>query len=526
MLYCVLEIEKGPIRPPLLVHQSLHTDNVLVAYECTHYLKRKKGKSGACAIKLDMAKAYDRVEWEYLRSIMLKLGFRESFVNLILRCVNSVCFSVKLNGHLSEVFKPSRGIRQGDPTSPYLFLLCSEGLSCLLKTVGPMHLSRGVRVGVHAPWISHLLFADDCLVFAEASLRGASKLQEILNTYGRGSGQLVNRDKSSVFFSRNCTDGMKNEVRETLAIENEALAEKYLGLPTTLGRAIKGAFVTMPNRINGLIRGWRCREASCAGREILLKSVAQAVPTYPMSCFLLPIDTCKKMKSAIANYWWGSSADSSRIHWQSWEHLTKPKAKGGMGFRDLRLFNLAMLGKQGWRLMERPDSLCARVLKGRYFHDKDFLEATRKKHASHTWRAILAGRDVLTKGLVRRIGDGTTTSIWREKWIANHFSGRPISPETQEVQLVSDLLTPSGQWNESLIRDFFVHFDAEAIPRIPCRGLNADTWSWAKEKHGMYIVRSAYQMLNDKCRLLQGDGPGSSSDGDWKLIWKLKCHQK
>ena len=176
--------------------------------------------------------------------------------------------------------------------------------------------------------------------------------------------------------------------------------------------------------------------------------------------------------------------------------------------------------------MERPDSLCARVLKGRYFHDKDFLEATRKKHASHTWRAILAGRDVLTKGLVRRIGDGTTTSIWREKWIANHFSGRPISPETQEVQLVSDLLTPSGQWNESLIREIFVHFDAEAILRTPCRGLNADTWSWAKEKHGMYIVRSAYQMLNDKCRLLQGDGPGSSSDGDWKLIWKLEVPPK
>ena len=120
------------------------TDNVLVAYECTHYLKRKKGKSGACAIKLDMAKAYDRVEWNYLHGIMLRLGFVESFVDTVMRCVTSVAFSVRVNGNLSSPFRPSRGIRQGDPISPYLFLLCSKGLSCLLKGVRPVHLSRGV----------------------------------------------------------------------------------------------------------------------------------------------------------------------------------------------------------------------------------------------------------------------------------------------------------------------------------------------------------------------------------------------
>jgi len=122
-----------------------------------------------------MAKAYDRIEWEYLRRIMLQLGFHEFFVNLIMmRCVTSVSFSVKINELLSEVFKPTRGIRQDDPISPYLFLLCSKGLSCLLKSVGLVHISRGVRVGIHSPWILHLLFVDDCMVFSEASQEGAT----------------------------------------------------------------------------------------------------------------------------------------------------------------------------------------------------------------------------------------------------------------------------------------------------------------------------------------------------------------
>jgi hypothetical protein len=110
-----------------------------------------------------------------------------------------VLFSLWVNGHLSNPFStPSRGIRQGGPISPYLFLLCSEGISCLLKSIGPVHLSRGVHVGIHAPWISHLLFADDC-VFSEASRRGASHLQQVLDTYSKGSGQMVNKKIIRIF---------------------------------------------------------------------------------------------------------------------------------------------------------------------------------------------------------------------------------------------------------------------------------------------------------------------------------------
>jgi hypothetical protein len=151
-----------------------------------------------------MMKAYDRVEWNFLEMMMLRLGFSMRWVQMIMRCVRSARLSVKLNGGLSDFFTPSRGLRQGDPLSPYLFLFCVEGFSALLRQAQREKQVAGAGFGGTGPTITHLLFADDSIVFLEASESNLVALRDILQVYEECSGQRVNLQKSSIFFGKGC----------------------------------------------------------------------------------------------------------------------------------------------------------------------------------------------------------------------------------------------------------------------------------------------------------------------------------
>ena len=215
---------------------------------------------------------------------------------------------------------------------------------------------EGIKICQGAPRVNHLFFADDSLILMRARESDARELRHILEVYERASGQVINKDKSSIMFSPNTRQEERGQVRSSLLITSEASSEKYLGLPVSIGKSRSKAFEYIKRKLWSRIQNWQEKLLSKAGKEILIKAVAQSIPTYAMSCFHLTKGLCDDLSSIIGRYWWSQQDKINKIHWLSWEKLTRTKKKGGLDFRDLYLFNLVMLSRQAWRLLTSPNT--------------------------------------------------------------------------------------------------------------------------------------------------------------------------
>ena len=238
------------------VPRRLITDNALVAFEIFHAMKRNDVRGeGMCALKLDMSKAYDRVEWCFLERVMGKMGFCSEWISKVMTCLSSVSFTFKVNGAVEGSLTPARGLRQGDPISPYLFLLCADAFSTLLSKAAIEKKIHGAKICRGAPSVSHLFFADDSILFTKASVQECSVVADIISKYERASGQKVNLSKTEVVFSR-CVDAdRRNAIVSILGVQEVDRQEKYLGLPTIIGRSKKVTFACIKERIWKKLQG-------------------------------------------------------------------------------------------------------------------------------------------------------------------------------------------------------------------------------------------------------------------------------
>ncbi|KAL4347289.1 hypothetical protein GQ457_17G007720 [Hibiscus cannabinus] len=360
------------------------SNNVLIANELMHYLKgSKNGPNKGSAIKLDMEKAYDRVEWHFLAAMMSKLGFDDRWIDLVMKCVTSVSYCIRMNETVSDFFSPTRGLRQGDPLSPFLFLFCTQGLSALLLKEQAEGRIKRVRASQAGPRVNHLLYADDCILFIKNSPSEATRVLEVLSEYEAASGQKVNKDKSTIYFSTGMSDESKSNIQAILCMQEEEDLGTYLGLPLIVGKNKTNALGFLNSRVDKRVLGWTKSLLSYGGREVLIKAVAQALPTYSMMCFLLPDCIIDPLISTMRNFWWSGKEKERGWALVAWERLCRPKAMGGMA---------------------------------KYFRDGNIFDAELKEKASYIWTGIYKANEALKEGYHWRVGRDSEVKMLQDKW--------------------------------------------------------------------------------------------------------------
>ncbi|GAU37345.1 hypothetical protein TSUD_395260 [Trifolium subterraneum] len=368
-----------------------------------------------------------------------------SLVQTIMYCVTTVSFSILVNGQASNSFRPERGIRQGDPLSTYLFIICANVLSRMLTA------------------------AQDQSLINER--KEACQLMTVFDEYQRISGQKINMDKSEMTFNPHTYHHIKEEFQAIMPLQVSSNISKYLGMPTHIGRSKQEVFNFIMDKVRNKLKGWKEKHLSFAGRGVVISVVVQAIPTYIMSCFLIPKHMCQHIEKTICKFWWGSNESNHKIHWKAMKDLFKPKFDGGMGFRNMQWFNLAMLAKKAWRLQTNPTSLLGKCLKARYYPNSDIIHAQQGRNTSYAWQSIHHGIWVINKGSCWKICDGQKVNLWEDNWIPQQNGYKLITPHNghDNISKLRDIMVfePSKGWNHTIIDQTVLPFEGELIKQIP-----------------------------------------------------------
>ena len=363
----------SPLQSAFVPNRNIQ-DNTILAQELLHTFKLKRGKGGFMFLKLDMENAFDRMEWKFILAILGKLGFSQIWINWIRICITFTSFSFLLNGSPFGCISPERGLRQGDPISPFLFIIGTEVLSRLLFQVEKEGAIKGLKISKHCSPIHHLLFADDLLIFGKATLIEASNIYSCLDKYCKWSGQSINVSKSTIRFTKNLLPSSVSSITNIFPFQTNSSKSIYLGLPFFMKNSKREAFKYILEKVISRVDGWRAKHLSQAGRLVLIKSVAASLPSYAMSSFLVPASLCSQLDRCFKNFFWGFPKDKTRnMTLKAWDSICLPKHQGGLRIKKMRDVNLSLITKLGWKLLNNADSMWVGQLRGKYLHSSFFL---------------------------------------------------------------------------------------------------------------------------------------------------------
>ena len=428
-------------------------DGVLIANESMRWLKKKK--IPGTLIKLDFHAAYDSVNWAFLEKVMVELGFGQKWITWIMECVSSATMSVLLNGSPLRPFKMEKGLRQGDPLSPYLFILVSEALVYFLRKAHHMNLIEAVSIGKAKVSLKHLQFADDILIFAPKNFVCITNYFRILDIFALMSGLTLNYNKSAFIPWRSEDQIWVSEVATGVGCTIAQTPFTYLGFPLGVQYNKCSTWKPVLRNIENRLATWKARLLSRAGRLTLIKSVLNSLPVYFMSLFRMPKTVAAKIVKLQRRFFWcGRDTNSKCCPTVKWSEIELPREMGGLGVGNMLHKNLILLFKWWWRYSEANNTLWKQIVQS--VHDINGVKAsteTFNKVKTGTWSSMMNNdsetvriRSIIEEGIILKVGDGSSILFWHDRWYeAGVF--KILFPRLFAISLQKQaLISQMGEW--------------------------------------------------------------------------------
>ncbi|XP_026428945.1 uncharacterized protein LOC113324878 [Papaver somniferum] len=475
------------------VRRRYINDNIVMAHELIHSMKKSKNKHGLVALKLDMSKAFDRVEWAFIDKMLSSFGFSKDWRTIIYQCISITIVLIRLNGSIFQSYTPTRGLRQGDPLSPYLFIISIEYLVISLMHAEARNLLRGIQVVKNSISANHLLFADDCILFFHADYSSINQVQSCLQNFSNISGQLINFSKSSAFVTSDLSDDAKRDIKNKLRFKQLSSSDKYLGLPILLGKSKTSSFRPIQDSYENRFQGWCSKTLNQAAKTTLVNSFLNSIPSHYMN-------------------------------------------EGSLAFRNLEKFNISLITKLAWRLCTEEDKPWTQIMKAKYSPYSNFLHLQESPYnSSWIWKGLEMGLYYVRKFHRWDVRDGTKFLVWWNTQLVFDLFPADAAKLILRMHLVQ-VGTDKLIWEPSRTSEFSVKTTYKALTNLSNgahqRSLDGLNVNWRKlwksnahhkaEETIQHLLiqcdysRSVWLFMNVNVSLLQNQG---TDVVDWIASW-------
>eukprot|EP00253_Pinus_taeda_P009325 PITA_09325 len=504
-------------------------DNVIQIQEALHSSHTRKEQG--MIIKLDMSNAFDRVNHSFLLRVLAAFGFRQEFINLIKACIENIWIAPMVNGRPTEFFSATRGLRQGCPLSPFLYILMADSLSRKLTQEQQSGTIPGIRIVQGVSPMNHALFADDSLLLGGASMRIAKSFKTILQKYCSVTGALISERKSAVY-GWNTDQQTIQRIASELGFKGYAKWDKikYLGLPLTMGSNHNNLWEEVISKFNKKIAAWGGVWLTTGGKLTLIRSVLSALPTFQATLLMAPRQIADQISCLMRNFLWNvGKGNSNRFHLVNWEMVKRPIAEGGLQIRDPKQANLALGCKLLWQLISEPTHPISQVLNLKYLRNRSIISfnPVSSPKGTQAWRLCCKGIDFFRTHLYKIPGNGKKTLLWRDRIMGhpplsdiNEITDLRVWLRSKGIRKIEDIAEwdNKGNWQSWTLPNIPAHlknqlnyFIDEITDFTPVHKDEEDSWGWGQT--GVYTAKQGYLQMQSKKDSLHPEAV-------WKQIWE------